>query len=543
MMLQIKRSCENPQKAIASHEPKEFAEFYAQYLGPQLPPRVRRGASTDDIKQDSTNQAIYSSKQLRSSSISAPTKPNTRQQVLQLNSNQPPHKPKCIIRRNDGVLVKLQCPKCQRENFGSAQGFINHCRISHSLEFTTHDAAAVECGKVVEEQDEVGLEAQQRNGGEAAATTIENPAPAAVMRVEPTAPTKQPISYIPCGPEISTKNLNLLIKKRRLTHLDVDSLAQSSLTKFAKGHLLDSEEEDSDDPIKELGDEATPFERALAEAKKLKLDVDEIRRNAPAPPSASGGSSKPNKKKRGGSSRNRRGSSRVSSASGATTQRAAVAYDGPPITRSASAESKPPSALSASTASAGKSRPGFAPSHWSSQKEGIFGKMVPGKAVPGKSIPGKSIPGKPNLGAPIPGKSVPGKSVPGKSVPGKTIPGKTLPGTITKSGTLNSNSPWIKHRTESRSTVRTTTGMGRIDSDDADSDNLLDDEDGMSDDDQEADGDDRLMKDSTPSKGGYHAKPVAAAGKTLPGNRSNSTSASGRPSDNLQKFISLSRFF
>ncbi|KAK9448120.1 uncharacterized protein V1518DRAFT_419711 [Limtongia smithiae] len=65
----------------------------------------------------------------------------------------------CIYRRQDGILVRLVCPDCSRTTFGSAQGFINHCRISHAREFTSHDNAAQSCGTELEEedQDDIGL--------------------------------------------------------------------------------------------------------------------------------------------------------------------------------------------------------------------------------------------------------------------------------------------------------------------------------------------------------------------------------------------------
>jgi ADA HAT complex component 1 len=58
-------------------------------------------------------------------------------------------------RKSDGLLVKLVCPDCRRDNFSSAQGFINHCRIAHSRNFASHDAAADACGEPVD-VDEAG---------------------------------------------------------------------------------------------------------------------------------------------------------------------------------------------------------------------------------------------------------------------------------------------------------------------------------------------------------------------------------------------------
>lgn len=65
----------------------------------------------------------------------------------------------CIYRRTDGIIVRLTCPDCQRSNFSSAQGFLNHNRIAHNKEFASQDDAALRCGEVLPDayQDEEGL--------------------------------------------------------------------------------------------------------------------------------------------------------------------------------------------------------------------------------------------------------------------------------------------------------------------------------------------------------------------------------------------------
>lgn len=60
-----------------------------------------------------------------------------------------------VLKRGDGQMVKLVCLDCHRENFGSTQGFINHCRIAHRREFKSHEEAAVQSGVPIE-LDEVG---------------------------------------------------------------------------------------------------------------------------------------------------------------------------------------------------------------------------------------------------------------------------------------------------------------------------------------------------------------------------------------------------
>ncbi|KAH3687710.1 hypothetical protein WICPIJ_001294 [Wickerhamomyces pijperi] len=70
----------------------------------------------------------------------------------------------CVHRRSDGVIVKVECGACGRTDFGSAQGFLNHSRLSHQIEFKSQDHAALECGEVLDEieQDQLGTESLQK---------------------------------------------------------------------------------------------------------------------------------------------------------------------------------------------------------------------------------------------------------------------------------------------------------------------------------------------------------------------------------------------
>jgi hypothetical protein len=80
------------------------------------------------------------------------------QKFQALSNGYPPPKEKagpCILKRGDGQWVKLVCPECHRDNFSSTQGFINHCRIAHKIEFKSHEEAAVGSGQPIE-IDEVG---------------------------------------------------------------------------------------------------------------------------------------------------------------------------------------------------------------------------------------------------------------------------------------------------------------------------------------------------------------------------------------------------
>ncbi|KAJ1916210.1 hypothetical protein H4219_003923 [Mycoemilia scoparia] len=50
----------------------------------------------------------------------------------------------------DEKFIRITCPGCGRTNFATFQGFINHCRIVHEMEFTSHAEAANICGVLVE---------------------------------------------------------------------------------------------------------------------------------------------------------------------------------------------------------------------------------------------------------------------------------------------------------------------------------------------------------------------------------------------------------
>lgn len=65
--------------------------------------------------------------------------------------------PLVLRRSTDGQLVKLICNNCLRGNFSSIQGFLNHCRIAHKVDYKSHDAAAVDCGRVLEEHEMASL--------------------------------------------------------------------------------------------------------------------------------------------------------------------------------------------------------------------------------------------------------------------------------------------------------------------------------------------------------------------------------------------------
>lgn len=57
--------------------------------------------------------------------------------------------PLIIKRLADNKFVKLICNNCQRGDFSSVQGFLNHCRIAHKVDYKSHEAAASGCGRLL----------------------------------------------------------------------------------------------------------------------------------------------------------------------------------------------------------------------------------------------------------------------------------------------------------------------------------------------------------------------------------------------------------
>ncbi len=89
--------------------------------------------------------------------------------------------PLVLKRSSDGQMVKLVCLDCDRGDFSSAQGFINHCRIAHHRGFESHDAAANACGQVVE-FDETGQVIDEGEPGSAGTVALVHP----LIRLAPT---------------------------------------------------------------------------------------------------------------------------------------------------------------------------------------------------------------------------------------------------------------------------------------------------------------------------------------------------------------------
>lgn len=87
---------------------------------------------------------------------------------------------------------------------------------------------------------------------------------------------------VPISKSVTVENLSIFLKSKNLD-IDLNNLVKQSVEKYPKAHLLENEEDD-DQCADELGEEATPFERAIVEARKLKLNVDELQHSSTTKP-------------------------------------------------------------------------------------------------------------------------------------------------------------------------------------------------------------------------------------------------------------------
>ncbi|KAH0544685.1 hypothetical protein FGG08_001190 [Glutinoglossum americanum] len=134
-----------------------YTKHYARWL---IPDGRFDGAGDEDIMAIA-GKGIFEGRATRGSltdstpqaSKARPQRGSAGAKLQALSSGYPTAREKAgplIIKRSDGQYVKLVCLDCERGDFSSAQGFINHCRIAHHKSFESHDAAAMACGQVID---------------------------------------------------------------------------------------------------------------------------------------------------------------------------------------------------------------------------------------------------------------------------------------------------------------------------------------------------------------------------------------------------------
>ncbi|KAK8053766.1 hypothetical protein PG996_013067 [Apiospora saccharicola] len=152
-----------------------------------------------------------------------PPRGSAGQKLHALSNGYPQPKDKagpCVLKRSDGKTVKLVCLDCNRENFSSTQGFINHCRIAHKRDFKSHEEAAVACGHPIEVEEARG-EAQEEK-------------PAAVSSINPAAP-------VSTTPAVATGLVHPFARQNGLAESEpyfaVLARIKESMEMFKKGQL------------------------------------------------------------------------------------------------------------------------------------------------------------------------------------------------------------------------------------------------------------------------------------------------------------------
>lgn len=164
-MLMLRKFFDIPNEKKLNNEPIDFTSKYFDILSKSLT------STFDNFKQipESTPQFKPSYLDDNNSGVSLVSQPVHSYRTRSTTSSLRPSATSvasgirnpslgCLYRRTDGVVVRLTCPNCQRSNFSSAQGFLNHSRIAHSKEYTSQDAAALKCGDILPEikQDPTG---------------------------------------------------------------------------------------------------------------------------------------------------------------------------------------------------------------------------------------------------------------------------------------------------------------------------------------------------------------------------------------------------
>ena len=115
--------------------------------GKRMPERATRGSKSETVINTGNSRSQRGSNN------------NVRLKALPHGYPEPKEEkgPMIVKRGSDGKMVKLVCLDCRRSNFNSAQGFINHCRIAHSRQFLSHDAAIQASGEEIDVDAEGGV--------------------------------------------------------------------------------------------------------------------------------------------------------------------------------------------------------------------------------------------------------------------------------------------------------------------------------------------------------------------------------------------------
>ena len=202
-----------------------------------------------------TTRGSFAENSMASSSRSGRASVGQKLSALPSGYPQPKDKqgPLMLRRSTDQQLVKLVCLDCRRENFSSAQGFINHCRIAHNRGFASHDAAAIACGEPIDVDENgaivggndtqpttatAGLVHPLIRAAHITSTTLPS---ASRSRLPPAAPKVTPKPSRSFIPSTQTPRLSELLQRRGLD-IDLASIVSESKS-FVPADNYPSDEE------------------------------------------------------------------------------------------------------------------------------------------------------------------------------------------------------------------------------------------------------------------------------------------------------------
>ncbi|ANZ73366.1 BA75_01773T0 [Komagataella pastoris] len=307
-MIALRNHYNIPVEGKLEREPKDFTEKYLNLLSKYK----------NEAQERSTNQeAQYTSSP---SEFSYRTRSQTSS-LRPIGSKFLASSGKCIYRRSDGVLVQLTCKNCERTNFSSAQGFLNHCRIAHNQEFTSQDNAALICGETLpdEEQDKEGLdtvmELRKQNldpsknlakpqliftgdsKGDVRAHSATSTSSPPLTERPSSAPRK--LSSPSAGSNVTRIKSTQHLKHKFKNNPEFEALLKDTTSEVLRSHLLDDEEEDIN-ANQNLTDEN---KNLLKEAKRMNLKLSKpinVERPRSSSSSAGANSQRHRRKSRGG---------------------------------------------------------------------------------------------------------------------------------------------------------------------------------------------------------------------------------------------------
>lgn len=168
-----------------------YTRHYARWLipdsafdpAPAQPPRQHMG------RQSIGGRSMRGTVPDSTGATSRGQRASTGSKLQALSSNYPVPKdrnaPLIATRPSDGKSVRLVCKFCGKDNISSMQGFLNHCRIQHKFEYTSHGQAAEDCGILLEDGEVTPV----------AAPIIELPTPISATTPSSSRPLVHPLIF------------------------------------------------------------------------------------------------------------------------------------------------------------------------------------------------------------------------------------------------------------------------------------------------------------------------------------------------------------